>query len=60
MASCLVIVHTAAQKWTHKDTNAHEGGCTMILKIIVYLARAGVFALALAAFIEAGKGGDKT
>lgn len=31
-----------------------------ILKIIAYLAGAGVFALALATFIEAGKGGDKT
>ena len=31
-----------------------------ILKIIAYLAGAGVFALALAAFMRAGKGGDKT
>lgn len=31
-----------------------------ILKIIVYLAGTGVFALALAAFIKVGKGGDKT
>lgn len=31
-----------------------------ILKIIAYLAGAGVFALALAAFIKVGKGGDKT
>ncbi len=32
-----------------------------ILKIIVYLAGAGVFALALAAFIHEGMGGgDKT
>jgi hypothetical protein len=32
----------------------------MILKIIEYLAMASVFALAIAAFIKAGKGGDKT
>ena len=32
----------------------------MVLKIIEYLAGAGVFALALAAFIKAGKGGDGT
>lgn len=32
----------------------------MILNIIKYLAGAGVFALALAAFIKEGKGGDKT
>ena len=32
----------------------------MILKILGYLAGAGVFALALAAFIKAGKGGDRT
>ena len=31
----------------------------MILKIIVYLAGAGVFALALAAFIHEGMGGGK-
>ena len=31
-----------------------------ILKIIAYLAGVGVFALALAAFIKAGKGGDRT
>ncbi len=31
-----------------------------ILKIIANLAGAGVFALALAAFMREGKGGDKT
>ena len=32
----------------------------ILLKLIVYLAGAGAVALALAAFIDAGKGGDKT
>ena len=32
----------------------------ILLEIIVYLAGAGVLALALAAFMRAGKGGDKT
>ena len=32
----------------------------MILKIIAYLAGVSVLALALAAVIKAGKGGDKT
>ena len=31
-----------------------------LLNTIVYFAWAGAFALALAAFIKAGKGGDKT
>ena len=31
-----------------------------ILKIIAYLAGLAFFALALAAFMRAGKGGDKT
>ena len=31
-----------------------------LLEWMAYLAEAGVFALALAAFIKAGKGGDKT